>query len=74
MRLNIRLFFANLLFMENEQLERIEKLLRIIADELYIARNDPHRSAGKALLSWEPEREAIIEHINEVRSSLGKSK
>jgi hypothetical protein len=58
--------------MENEQLERIEKLLQIIADELYIARNNREIVGGEPLLSWESEREVIIQHIKEVRIGLKK--
>lgn len=71
-RLNIRFFFASLRSMENKQLERIEKLLTIIADELYVARNNRDLVTGAALSSWEPEREAIIQHIKEARADFRK--
>jgi hypothetical protein len=62
--------------MEKEQFERIETLLEIIADELYVARTDREfeGALGSGPESWETGgREMMVRRIEGMRDTLEKS-
>jgi hypothetical protein len=61
---------------ERQQFERIETLLEIIADELYIARTDQEfaGAVGSGRELWETGgREMVIRRIEGMRDTLEKS-
>jgi hypothetical protein len=62
--------------MENSQLERVETLLQIIADELYVARTDREceGASGSGPAIWESQgRASMTNGIEHMREQLTKS-